>query len=241
MLVSLEGVLLSTFVLIKQNRMSKRADRRAHLDLQVNLLTEKEVTKVIQMLEAISDHSASTARSTHEARELGAGDGGRRTGAGTEAEAAGGRIAHAAIIGGGPAGLIAAERLAGAGVAVTVYDRMRSPGRKFLLAGRGGLNLTHSEPLDRFLARYGPARAALAPRDRRLPAGGAARLVRGAGPADLRRQQPAACFPRRSRPRRCCAPGWRRLARLGRRVPPGHRWLGWDERARCASRRRTAR
>ena len=50
MLVSLEGVLLSTFVLIKQNRMSNRADRRAHLDLQVNLLTEKEVTKVIQLL-----------------------------------------------------------------------------------------------------------------------------------------------------------------------------------------------
>lgn len=56
MLVSLEGVLLSTFVLIKQNRMSNRADRRAHLDLQVNLLTEKEVTKVIQMLEHIAQH-----------------------------------------------------------------------------------------------------------------------------------------------------------------------------------------
>jgi uncharacterized membrane protein len=49
MLVSLEGVLLSTFVLIKQNRMSKRADQRAHLDLQVNLLSEKEVTKILQL------------------------------------------------------------------------------------------------------------------------------------------------------------------------------------------------
>lgn len=49
MLVSLEGVLLSTFVLIKQNRMSERADQRAHLDLQVNLLSEKEVTKVLQL------------------------------------------------------------------------------------------------------------------------------------------------------------------------------------------------
>ncbi|MBV9225065.1 MAG: DUF1003 domain-containing protein [Acidobacteriaceae bacterium] len=48
MLVSLEGVLLSTFVLIKQNRMSQRADQRAHLDLQVNLLAEKEITKVLQ-------------------------------------------------------------------------------------------------------------------------------------------------------------------------------------------------
>ena len=49
MLVSLEGVLLSTFVLIKQNRMSQRADQRAHLDLQVNLLSEKEVTKLLQL------------------------------------------------------------------------------------------------------------------------------------------------------------------------------------------------
>jgi uncharacterized membrane protein len=49
MLVSLEGVLLSTFVLIKQNRMSQRADQRAHLDLQINLLSEKELTKVLQL------------------------------------------------------------------------------------------------------------------------------------------------------------------------------------------------
>src|SRR5689334_13389189 len=49
MLVSLEGVLLSTFVLIKQNRMSQRADYRNHLDLQINLLAEKEVTKILQL------------------------------------------------------------------------------------------------------------------------------------------------------------------------------------------------
>src|SRR6266700_661319 len=49
MLVSLEGVLLSTFVLIKQNRMSQRADHRSHLDLQINLLAEKEITKVLQL------------------------------------------------------------------------------------------------------------------------------------------------------------------------------------------------
>lgn len=54
MIVSLEGVVLSTFVLIKQNRMSQRADNRGHLDLQVNLLSEKETTKVIQMLERMS-------------------------------------------------------------------------------------------------------------------------------------------------------------------------------------------
>ena len=49
MLVSLEGVLLSTFVLIKQNRMSERADQRSHLDLQINLLSEREVTKILQL------------------------------------------------------------------------------------------------------------------------------------------------------------------------------------------------
>jgi uncharacterized flavoprotein (TIGR03862 family) len=65
-------------------------------------------------------------------------------------------MTRVAVIGGGPAGLMAAERLAGAGVAVTVYDRMASVGRKFLLAGRGGLNLTHSEPLEEFLGRYSP-------------------------------------------------------------------------------------
>lgn len=62
--------------------------------------------------------------------------------------------AHVAVIGGGPAGLMAAETLSQAGVRVCVYDAMPSVGRKFLLAGRGGLNLTHSEPFDRFVARY---------------------------------------------------------------------------------------
>ncbi len=62
-----------------------------------------------------------------------------------------------AIIGGGPAGLMAAETIARAGVAVTIYERMPSVGRKLLMAGRGGLNLTHSEPVTRFPARYGGA------------------------------------------------------------------------------------
>jgi uncharacterized flavoprotein (TIGR03862 family) len=68
-----------------------------------------------------------------------------------------------AIIGGGPAGLMAAEVLSAAGMAVHVFDAMPSVGRKFLLAGRGGLNLTHSESIEPFLARYGQRRSALEP------------------------------------------------------------------------------
>lgn len=69
-----------------------------------------------------------------------------------------------AIIGGGPAGLMAAERLSAAGCAVTVYDRMPSLARKLLIAGRGGLNLTHSEELEAFGARYGAASAWMRPK-----------------------------------------------------------------------------
>lgn len=68
-----------------------------------------------------------------------------------------------AVIGAGPAGLMAAEVISAAGVAVTVYDRMPSAGRKLLMAGRGGLNLTHSEAFDDFLHRYGDAAPWLKP------------------------------------------------------------------------------
>jgi uncharacterized flavoprotein (TIGR03862 family) len=71
--------------------------------------------------------------------------------------------ANALVIGAGPAGLMAAETLARTGVRVDIADAAPSPARKFLLAGRGGLNLTHSEPVDAFLARYGEARERLAP------------------------------------------------------------------------------
>ncbi|MDO8380402.1 TIGR03862 family flavoprotein [Phenylobacterium sp.] len=78
-----------------------------------------------------------------------------------------------AVIGGGPAGLMAAEVLSRAGRAVTVYERMPSPGRKFLMAGRGGLNLTHSEDFRAFVGRYGPAAEHLRP------------LLEAFAPADL--------------------------------------------------------
>lgn len=68
-----------------------------------------------------------------------------------------------AIVGAGPAGLMAAEVLASAGCAVTLYDAMAAPARKFLLAGKSGLNITHSEPHADLLARYGQARRFLEP------------------------------------------------------------------------------
>ena len=79
-----------------------------------------------------------------------------------------------AIIGGGPSGLMAAQGLVDAGVAVHLYDAMPSVGRKFLLAGKGGLNLTHSEDADRFASRYGARRPQIE------------RLLQGFGPEQLR-------------------------------------------------------
>ncbi len=67
------------------------------------------------------------------------------------------------MIGGGPAGLMAAEVLSAAGLSVAVFERMPTLGRKFLMAGRGGLNLTHSENFERFVARYGAASERLRP------------------------------------------------------------------------------
>jgi uncharacterized flavoprotein (TIGR03862 family) len=78
-------------------------------------------------------------------------------------------VLTAAVIGAGPSGLMAAEVLAQGGARDTIPDRMAAPARKFLMAGRGGLNLTHSEPLDSFLDRYGPARAMLEPAIRAFP------------------------------------------------------------------------
>ena len=74
-----------------------------------------------------------------------------------------------AVIGAGPAGLIAADVLSRAGACVTVFDHKPSPARKFLMAGRGGLNLTHSEPLEIFLTRYGAAAERLEPIIRAFP------------------------------------------------------------------------
>ena len=73
------------------------------------------------------------------------------------------------VVGAGPAGLMAAEAAASAGAEVTIVDQRRSFGRTLLLAGRSGLNLTHAEPLEVFLGRYGDGRAMLEPAIRAFP------------------------------------------------------------------------
>ena len=86
---------------------------------------------------------------------------------------------------------MAAEVLSQGGARVTVYDAMPSAGRKFLMAGRGGLNLTHSEPLPAFLARYREAAPRLAAAIEVFPPEAIAQLERGAGTADLCRLERA--------------------------------------------------
>lgn len=133
-----------------------------------------------------------------------------------------------AVIGAGPAGLFAAEVLAGAGHPVTVYDRMPSVGRKFLIAGRGGLNLTHSEALTDFLARYRPAPAGLV------------RAVEGFPPDALRAWchdlgQPTfvgssgRVFPESFKASPLLRAWLARLDGLGVRIRARHRFVGWSD------------
>jgi uncharacterized flavoprotein (TIGR03862 family) len=136
-------------------------------------------------------------------------------------------IRSATIVGGGPAGLIAAEVLVAAGLAVTVYDHMPSAGRKLLLAGRGGLNITNSESIDAFLDRYGAAVPHLE------------EAIRAFGPPALR----AWCaelgertfigtsgrvFPQSLRATPLLRAWLVRLAAAGVTFVPRHRWIGWS-------------
>jgi uncharacterized flavoprotein (TIGR03862 family) len=132
-----------------------------------------------------------------------------------------------AVIGGGPAGLMVAEAACAAGKEVDVYDAMASVGRKFLLAGKGGLNLTHSESSEKFLSRYGERRTQIAPILASFTPDQLRTWARGLGiqtfvgtsgrifPIDLK----AAPLLR----------AWlRRLRTAGVRFHVRHRWIGWD-------------
>jgi uncharacterized flavoprotein (TIGR03862 family) len=135
-----------------------------------------------------------------------------------------------AVIGGGPAGLMAAEVLAAGGCAVELFDAMPSVGRKFLLAGRGGLNITHAEDEALFRARYAEARAWLAP------------SLEGFGPAALRQWvhelgittfvgSSGKVFPEGMKSAPLLRAWLHRLRGQGVRLRMRHRWTGFDEAA----------
>ena len=133
-----------------------------------------------------------------------------------------------AVIGGGPAGLMAAEGLAAQGVQVDVFDAMPSVGRKFLMAGRGGLNLTHSEAAAPFLARYGERAAQVAPW---LVAMDAAALRAWAHELGIETfvGSSGRVFPQEMKAAPMLRAWLARLRASGVRFHMRHRWLGWPE------------
>jgi uncharacterized flavoprotein (TIGR03862 family) len=133
-----------------------------------------------------------------------------------------------AVIGAGPAGLMAAERLAAGGVRVTVFDRMASPARKLLMAGRGGLNLTHSEPLDSFLEKYGPARNVLEPAIRAFPPAALIAWCNGLG-IETFVGSSGRVFPRALKASPLLRAWLKRLSGLGVSLRLDHCWTGETE------------
>ena len=133
-----------------------------------------------------------------------------------------------AVIGGGPAGLMAAEALSQRGVAVEIFDAMPSVGRKFLLAGRGGLNLTHSEPTDRLLQRYGEGQPAL--RAALLAFDGTAVRAWAAGLGiETFVGTSGRVFPKDMKAAPLLRAWLHRLRESGVRLHARHRWSGWTE------------
>ncbi len=136
-----------------------------------------------------------------------------------------------AVIGAGPAGLMAAEVLAGAGRAVVVYDHMRSPARKLLIAGRGGLNLTHSEDFETFLSRYGEATARLRGAIEAFSPAALRAWCEGLGQATFVGSS-GRVFPVGMKASPLLRAWLRRLDGLGVRFALRRRWTGWDEAGR---------
>jgi uncharacterized flavoprotein (TIGR03862 family) len=122
---------------------------------------------------------------------------------------------------------MAAEVLAAGGAAVTVYDRMPSLGRKFLLAGRGGLNLTHSEELERLLARYGAAEPRLRRAIEAFPPAAVRAWCEGLGQATFVGSS-GRVFPTAMKASPLLRAWLRRLDGLGVAFKRRHRWNGWD-------------
>ncbi|MBC7955518.1 MAG: TIGR03862 family flavoprotein [Cytophagales bacterium] len=140
-----------------------------------------------------------------------------------------------AIIGGGPAGLMVAEVLAQGGAQVDVYDGMPSVGRKFLLAGKGGLNLTHSEAAEPFLSRYGKRQAEVAPWLQAFGAQQVREWVHALGLGTFVGSS-GRVFPTDMKAAPLLRAWLQRLRASGVRFHMRHRWLGWEEGAHHALR-----
>ncbi|MBL1265587.1 TIGR03862 family flavoprotein [Candidatus Methylomicrobium oryzae] len=136
-------------------------------------------------------------------------------------------VPQVAVIGGGPSGLMAAEALSLAGVQVDVYDAMPSLGRKFLLAGIGGLNITHSEDYAAFCARYGDRRPQLQAMLDRFPPEALRGWVHGLG-IETFVGSSGRVFPTQMKAAPLLRAWLHRLRSAGVRFHVRHRWLGWD-------------
>lgn len=134
------------------------------------------------------------------------------------------------VVGAGPAGLMAAEAAADAGAAVTIVDQRRSFGRTLLLAGRSGLNLTHAEPLEAFLDRYGEGRAAVEPAIRTFPPDAVRAWADELG-ADTFVGSSGRVFPAAMRATGLLRAWTSRLADLGVEMRTGQPWTGFDDHA----------
>jgi uncharacterized flavoprotein (TIGR03862 family) len=138
-----------------------------------------------------------------------------------------------AIIGAGPAGLMAAEVQARGGADVTVYDAMPSVGRKLLMAGRGGLNLTHSEALPAFLARYGEAMPQLAAAIDAFPPNALREWSEELGQPTFVGSS-GRVFPKGFKASPLLRAWLRRLDSIGVQFRLHHRWTGWDDDGRLS-------
>ncbi len=139
-----------------------------------------------------------------------------------------GDIPHIVVVGAGPAGLAAAETLAAAGCAVTVMDRMPSPGRKFLMAGRSGLNLTNAESGPAFLHRYGPAAGWLGPALAAFTPGMMVAWAEGLGQPCFTGSS-GRVFPKAMKASPLLRAWLARLSASGVTLRSGTAWTGWDE------------
>lgn len=134
---------------------------------------------------------------------------------------------EAAIIGAGPAGLMAAESLASEGISVHVFDAMPSVGRKFLLAGKGGLNLTHSEPFDLFASRFGNHPPDLTPALQQFGPEQVCTWAQGLG-VDTFVGTSGRVFPTDMKAAPLLRAWLHRLRGLGVQFHMRHHWTGWN-------------